>query len=243
MPSSSTRPDSSPSRSWWIRLSALALLLIAAAVFWGRQAAGFLEENLDQLTMWIEGQGIWGPVVFALGYVLATLLFIPGSLLTAAAGFVFGLGQGSLIVIVSATLGANLAFLLGRYAAREAIEKRLEGNRKFQKIDQAIAREGRKVVMLLRLSPVFPFSLLNYGLGLTGVGFRDYLIACVAMIPGTFLYVYYGYTAKSLAELAGGSDRGTGQWVFLMVGLLATLAVTAVVTRIARRALKEATDA
>ena len=223
-------------------LGGAALLLLALVLFWGKQAAGLLEANLDRLTTWVEAQGIWGPILFALGYILATLLFIPGSLITATAGFVFGLAKGTMVVVISSTVGATLAFLLGRHGARGAIEQRLEGNRRFKAIDQAIAREGRKVVILLRLSPVFPFSLLNYGLGLTGVRFRDYVVACIAMVPGTFLYVYYGYTAKSLTELAGGSDKGAGHWVFLGIGLLATLVVTAVVTRIARRALKEATD-
>ncbi|MCB1036001.1 MAG: TVP38/TMEM64 family protein [Acidobacteria bacterium] len=235
--------ESTPSRRRWIVAAVLAVAAIALALLWGRQAAGFLEQNLDRLTSWVEDQGIWGPVVFALAYVLATLLFIPGSLLTAAAGFVFGLVKGTALVLVAATVGACLAFLLGRHGARHAVERRLEKSDRFQAIDRAIAKEGRKVVMLLRLSPVFPFTLLNYGLGLTGVRFRDYLVACAAMAPGTFLYVYYGYTAKNLADLAGGGgERGAAQWIFLGVGLAATVAVTAVVTRIARHALKEAAD-
>ncbi len=235
-------PPPSVARFKSLGVAALLILLLTLSLFWGKQAAGLLEANLGRLTTWIEAQGIWGPIVFALGYVLATLLFIPGSLLTASAGFIFGLAKGTLLVFIAATLGATLSFLLGRHGARGLIERRLEGNRRFQAIDRAIAREGRKIVMLLRLSPVFPFSLLNYGLGLTGVRFRDYFVACIAMIPGTFLYVYYGYTAKSLTELGAGTDKGAGQWIFLAVGLLATLVVTAFVTRIARRALKEATD-
>lgn len=243
MSSSGSPSSGSPlSRGRIAALVVTGVVLIAGALLWGRQAAGFLEAHLGALTTWVEDQGIWGLAAFVVGYVVATLLFIPGSLLTAAAGFVFGLWKGTLVVIVAATLGACLAFLLGRTVARGRIEKRLESKERFQAIDRAVARDGFKVVALLRLSPVFPFSLLNYGLGLTGVRFRDYLAACIAMVPGTFLYAYYGYTAKSLAELAGGSERGAGQWIFLGVGLLATVAVTAFVTRIARRALEEAAD-
>jgi uncharacterized membrane protein YdjX (TVP38/TMEM64 family) len=202
---------------------------------------GLLQDNLSQLSTWLDGLGFWGPVIFALAYILATLLMVPGSLLTAAAGFLFGLAGGTALVLVAATVGASLAFQLGRTLARGAIQKRLAQNATFLAIDDAIAREGRKVVLLLRLSPVFPFSLLNYALGLTGVRFRDYLVACIAMVPGTFLYVYYGYTAKNLADLAAGGDGlDAGQWALLIVGLLATVAVTVVITRIARKALKEA---
>ena len=115
----------------------------------------------------------------------------------------------------------------------------------FASIDRAVEREGFKIVLLLRLSPVFPFNLLNYALGLTKVRVRDYVAACVGMIPGTLLYVYYGRLAGDVAALAAGAsaDRGAEYWTVLIVGLVATLAVTTVVTRIARAALQEATAA
>jgi len=98
---------------------------------------------------------------------------------------------------------------------------------------------------LLRLSPVFPFNLLNYALGLTKVRFGDYLIACIGMLPGSLLYVYYGALAGEVAALAGGEapEKGAGYFALLAVGLVATIAVTTVVTRSARRALDEATGA
>ncbi|MCH9649492.1 MAG: TVP38/TMEM64 family protein [Deltaproteobacteria bacterium] len=222
--------------------SAAALLALALAVVWGKQAAGLLAANLGSLTEWVEAQGKWGPIVFILGYVLAALIMIPGSLLTASAGFVFGLAKGTLVVAIASTLGACLAFVIGRYLARRVIEKKIATLPRFAAVDRAVGREGLKIVSLLRLSPVFPFSLLNYGLGLTGVRFRDYLVACLAMLPGSFLYVYYGVTAKNLADLAGGGAKGTGHWLFLGLGLAATVAVTAVITRLAKRALKEAVD-
>ena len=179
--------------------------------------------------------------MFVLGYAAATVAFVPGSILTLAAGAIFGLGKGTALVFIGATLGSTLAFLVARYLARGAIERRLEDQPRFSAIDRAVGRQGLKIVFLMRLSPVFPYNLLNYALGLTRVRLLDYLLACFGMIPGTFLYVYYGKALGSLAAVAGGAapERGTGDWVLLGVGLLATAVVTAFVTRIARRALDE----
>ncbi|MGH7534747.1 MAG: TVP38/TMEM64 family protein, partial [Gemmatimonadales bacterium] len=148
------------------------------------------------------------------------------------------------LVFIAATLGASAAFLVSRYLARGAIERRLAGNARFAAIDRAIGRQGRKIVLLLRLSPVFPFNLLNYGLGLTQVRFTDYLIASIGMLPGTVLYVYYGKVVGDVARLAGGVDlaKGPAYYAVLGVGLIATILVTTVVTRTARRALRELTD-
>jgi uncharacterized membrane protein YdjX (TVP38/TMEM64 family) len=219
---------------------ALALALLAALIVGGR----FLGGRLPELAAWIEGIGAWGPLAFIAGYAAATLAFAPGSLLTLAAGAIFGLGRGVLYTFIAATLGASGAFLVARYLARPAIERRLAAHPRFAAIDRAVARQGRRIVFLLRLSPVFPFNLLNYALGLTRVRFLDYLVASIGMIPGTLLYVYYGKVAGDVATLAAGAGvgRGPGYYVVLALGLLATVAVTAVITRTARRALKEATD-
>jgi uncharacterized membrane protein YdjX (TVP38/TMEM64 family) len=140
-------------------------------------------------------------------------------------------------------LGSSAAFLVSRHLARSAIEQRLAGNARFAAIDRAVSAQGRKIVFLLRLSPVFPFNLLNYALGLTNVRFVDYLIASLGMLPGTLLYVYYGKLAGDVAALAGGAavEKGAGYYAVLVLGLVATIVVTTIVTRIARRALKEAT--
>src|SRR6185295_6124938 len=123
--------------------------------------------------------------------------------------------------------GSSLAFLIARYVARRAIERRIAGNPKFAAVDRAVGREGFKIVALLRLSPVFPFNLLNYSLGLTRVSFLQYLAASIAMLPGTLLYVYYGKAAGSLAAVAGGvkTGKGAGYWLTLGIGLAATIAV------------------
>jgi uncharacterized membrane protein YdjX (TVP38/TMEM64 family) len=218
----------------------LAAVVIAALVVTLGRAAG---AHLQEFATWVEGLGAWGPVVFIGGYALATVAFAPGSILTLAAGALFGL-VGVLYVLVGASLGASAAFLIARYAARGAVERRLAGNARFAAIDRAIGREGRKIVLLLRLSPVFPFNMLNYGLGLTRVRFADYLVAMVGVLPGTLLYVYYGKLGGDVARLASGmsTPRGPGYYAVLALGLVATVVVTTIVTRTARRALKEATD-
>lgn len=217
-------------------LFGVVVVFALAAV--GRQLGGYLPRFAE----WIDGLGAWGPVLFVVGYAVATVAFVPGSVLTLAAGAIFGLLNGTIYVFVAATIGAALAFLVARHLARGVIEQRLEGNQRFGAIDQAVGREGFKIVVLLRLSPVFPFNLLNYALGLTGVRFHDYLLASIGMVPGTLLYVYYGKVAGDVARLSGGAQvQGAAYYGVLAIGLVATILVTAFVTRTARRALGEAT--
>ena len=184
---------------------------------------------------WIGKLGPWGPIIFIGIYVVATVFFIPGSVLTLGAGAVFGVVLGSVYVSISATLGATAAFLVGRYLARDAIARKIEKNEKFTTIDRAVAAEGWKIVFLTRLSPVFPFTLLNYAFGLTKVRLSHYVVASwIGMIPGTVMYVYLGSLVK---VSAGQRQRTTGEWLLYGVGLLATIVVTVFVTRIAKRAL------
>jgi len=192
----------------------------------------------------VERSGVWGPFVFVLGYAAATVAFVPGSVLTLAAGAIFGLAKGTVYVLVAATLGSSAAFLIGRYLARGAVEHRVRSNPRFAAIDRAVAAEGRRFVFLLRLSPVVPFNVLNYALGLTSVRFGDYLVASLGMIPGTLLYVYYGKLAGDLATVAGGAgvEKGPGYWAVLILGLVATVGVTMLVTRVSRRALRQTED-
>lgn len=222
-------------RPAWVRWGLLAAGLIALLV-----AGRSVGDLVPRFAAWVDGVGVWGPVVFVIGYAVATVAFVPGSLLTLAAGALFGLLEGTVYVFAGASTGAALAFLVSRYLARDAVERRLRGHPRFATIDRAIGREGLKIVTLLRLSPVFPFNLLNYALGLTRVRFVDYLVASLGMIPGTFLYVYYGKALGTLAAVAGGAEieRGAGYWVVLSLGLVATVVVTTFVTRIARRALR-----
>lgn len=218
---------------------ALLVAAVVGLIFIGRYVSGYL----PTFVTWVNSLGVWGPVVFIAGYVVAAVAFVPGSVLTLAAGAIFGLAKGVMIVFIAAVLGSAAAFLVSRYVARGAIERRLAGNTRFAAIDRAVGAHGRKIVFLLRLSPVFPFNLLNYGLGLTQVSFADFIIASVGMLPGTLLYVYYGKLAGDVAALASGSalEKGTGYYAVLLLGLVATVVVTTLVTRIARRALADVT--
>ncbi|QIZ73640.1 TVP38/TMEM64 family protein [Oxynema aestuarii AP17] len=170
-------------------------------------------------------------------YILATVLFIPGSILTLGAGVIFGIGLGSLYVFVAATVGAIVAFLIGRYLARSWVESQIKGNQKFKAVDDAVAREGLKIVVLTRLSPFFPFNLLNYAFGVTRVSLRDYAIGCLGMLPGTIMYVYIGSLAR-LATIGTDAQNSTGaETAFKIVGAIVTIFGTIYVTRVASKAL------
>ncbi len=224
-------------------VSLLKALATAAAVvgliLLGRRAGGVLPAFAEQ----VAGMGAWGAVVYVGAYVLGAVLLIPGSVLTLAAGAIFGLIQGTALVLVAATLGAAASFLLARYVARDYVE-RLIGTGRLATVDRALARKGFRLVFLLRLTPVVPYSLLNYSLGLTKVRFRDFLFASAGMLPGTVLYVYYGKVIGDVAALAAGAPvpRDLAYWIFVGVGLLATIALTLLVTRTARRALREESE-
>jgi len=217
---------------------ALGILVIVGLVILGRQldAQVLLRTALDR----IQGLGVWGPAVFIVLYVAATVLFLPGSVLTLGAGAVFGPLRGMVLVSVASTLGATAAFFVGRYLARGWVAGKIEGNGAFRTLDEAVAREGWKIVGLTRLSPVFPFNLLNYAFGITRVSPRDYILASwIGMLPGTLLYVYLGSLAGDLATLgAGRHARTPAEWALYVVGLAATASVTVFVTRIARAALR-----
>jgi pyruvate/2-oxoglutarate dehydrogenase complex dihydrolipoamide dehydrogenase (E3) component/uncharacterized membrane protein YdjX (TVP38/TMEM64 family) len=232
-----------PVESGGSRISAAKIAIGVAAlgglIYLGREVGAYVPRFAE----WVESLGAIGPVVFIAGYALAVVGFVPGSILTLAAGAIFGVLEGTLYVFLAATLGATGAFLVSRYLARRAVERRLDGNERFAAIDRAVGAQGRKIVFLLRLSPIFPFNLLNYALGLTRVRLVDYAFASLGMIPGTLLYVYSGKLAGDVAAVAGGAgvERGTGYYTVLGLGFVATVIVTVAVTRIARRALEDAT--
>ncbi|MCZ6602372.1 MAG: TVP38/TMEM64 family protein [Planctomycetota bacterium] len=214
--------------------------LVAAISILGPKALPYLRTFAE----WVEGLGFWAPIIYILGYATLTVVMVPGSPLTISAGPLFGILQGTLYAFLGATAGACSAFLVARYVARGAIERRLEGNAKFMSIDRAIRSRGFFLVLLLRLSPVFPFNLINVGLGLTKVRFHHFALASIGMLPGTLLYVYIGYAAGDIATaLSGQSERQKTifDYALLIMGLVATLVVTTWVTRLARNALKEAT--
>jgi uncharacterized membrane protein YdjX (TVP38/TMEM64 family) len=228
------------------RGTVLKIVLLVVVLAGVAAAIVFLDLNtyLRDVLDWIRGQGAVGVLVFIAVYIAATVLFIPGSILTLGAGFIYGLLYGSIYVSIASTLGATAAFLVGRYVARGWVASKVSGNERFSAIDDAVGREGWKIVGLTRLSPIFPFNLLNYAYGLTKVKLRDYFFASwIGMLPGTVMYVYVGTLAGDLATLgADERSRTVGEWILLIVGLLATVAVTIYVTRIARKALNRKVD-
>lgn len=215
-----------------------AIILLGGLVVAGRSLGMFV----PALASTVEGLGTLAPLVFIAAYVVATVALVPGSLLTLAAGAIFGLARGTLLVLAGATLGAGAAFLIARHVARGLVERRLQTSTRLAGLDAALQREGRKIVFLLRLSPIVPFSLLNYAMGVSSVRFADFLFGSVGMIPGTLLYVYYGKAAGDVAALAAGAapQRGPAHYLVLALGLAATLGATVLVTRVARRALTRA---
>jgi len=181
--------------------------------------------------------GVWGPVVFVFVYIVGTVFFVPGTILTLAAGAMFGMGVGLVTASIGSTIGASLAFLISRYLARDKIAVMAGQNQRFGAIDQAIAEGGWKIVALLRLSPVTPFSLENYLYGLTQIRFWPYVLTSwLAMLPGTGLYVYIGHVTGA----AMGSDwvRTPWEWTQLAIGLLATTVVMIYITKLSRSKLQ-----
>lgn len=232
-------------------------LIIAAALIAALILMSFVfpvREYLQQMLAALQSFGLWGLAILAASYVIACVLFIPGSILTIGAGFLaavlypeqalFALAVGTVAVSAGSVAGACAAFVLGRTLARDWVADKVSGNPRFRALDEAIGKSGLKMVFLVRLSPAFPFNMLNYMMGLTKVRFRDYLLGSwTGMLPGTILYVYIGTTAQSLTEVAAGGGEGgggTASTALLIVGLIATFLVVALVTRIAKRTLDEA---
>ena len=217
---------------WVLALLAVASLLVVLYFL-------DVQELIQVALAWISDLGPWGPVFFIVFYILATVLFLPGLIPTMAAGVLFGVIQGTLLVSISSISGATLAFLIGRYLAREWVATMIRGNQKFEAIDAAVAQEGWKIVGLTRLSPVFTFNLLNYAFGLTQVSLKHYFLASwMGMLPGTVMYVYIGSLAGDLATLGiGERSRTPAEWALYGVGLIATVVLTLYITRIAQRAL------
>ena len=211
----------------------LAGVLLIAVAAW--QTGAWLPEFVD----WVEGLGLYGPVIFVVVYALAVLAWVPGWWLTFAGGVLFDVLPATAYVFVGATLGSSLAFGCARYLARRPVERWLAGYERLDRMDRALSQHGLKIVFLLRLSPVFPYTPMNFLLGLTRVRFRDYLLASPGMLPGSLMYVYSGKLAGDMAHVVAGvpPERGPLGWALLALGLVATVALTLLVTRIARRAL------
>lgn len=231
-------PDSEAKRSGRAKLVALVLAVIALFA-----AFRFLpiDQYLGSFLEYVKSLGVWGPVILVVAYVLATIFMAPGVILTLGAGFAFGLFVGTLVVSVGSILGATAAFLIGRNFARDFVESQARRFPKFAAVDHAVQESGFKIVLLTRLSPLFPFNAINYLYGATNVSLKNYFFASwIGMLPGTIMYVYLGTAAKSLAQIVSrDAQGGLGPKILFGVGLLVTIVVTIYVTRIASRAMKE----
>ncbi len=211
-----------------------ALLVAMALVAF---APGVRQCTLATLN-WMEQLGVWGPIALILIYIIATVGMIPGTLLTVGAGALFGLWIGVLAVVIGSNLGAIAAFLLGRTLMHGWTEAIVARSPNIAVLDRAVAQQGFRIVMLTRLSPLFPFNLLNYAFGMTSVSFRDYVVAsAVGMLPGTILYVYLGAAAGSLAKLTTEAEGNVASRLWFAIGLVITLVLTVYLHRLAHTAL------
>jgi uncharacterized membrane protein YdjX (TVP38/TMEM64 family) len=219
----------------------VALIVIIMAFFLAMQFLP-IQQLLGNFNTWVALMGVGGIFIFIGVYAVATVLLAPGSILTIGAGFAFGLWKGFLAVSAGSTLGAALAFLVARFIARDRVEAIAKGNDKFRRIDNAIGKQGAKLIFLLRLSPVIPFNISNYFYGLTSVKFWQYvLVSWIGMIPGTFLYVYIGTASQAAVSAAASGEtvkHGWQYWALTSVGLAATVIATIWITKIARNALR-----
>ncbi len=219
----------------------LALVLpLAVLLLFGREAAA----RLPTFAAWVQSLGVWGPLAFVAGYGLAAVLLIPAVLLTISGGALFGFRRGVIYVSLGAALGALLAFLAARYVVRRFVEAYVMRHPRLAAIDRAVEAEGARLVFLLRLSPIVPFVLLNYVLGISRIRLRDYLLGTAGMLPAVAAYVYAGKVAGDLASLAAGaaSPRGPAYYVLMTVGLAATVLATVLITRAAARAVEARAD-
>eukprot|EP00029_Vermamoeba_vermiformis_P012212 TRINITY_DN7028_c0_g1_i1.p1 TRINITY_DN7028_c0_g1~~TRINITY_DN7028_c0_g1_i1.p1 ORF type:complete len:269 (-),score=29.11 TRINITY_DN7028_c0_g1_i1:53-859(-) len=227
----------------WIRLAILILFITAIVVLIVLFPTQVKTIFLDALN-WIQARAFWGAVVFVGIYVLATVLFLPASILTLGAGFIFKF-WGIIPVWIGATIGLTIAFLLGRTILRSWVEKSVEKYPKFKAVDAAIAEKGWIIVLLVRLSPVIPFNLLNYGLALTSVKFWQYFLASAGgIIPGTALYIYIGSLAGDLSEIAAGNvgpNLTTKIIIWVVSGVIIVVTVV-VISIIAKRAITKAVE-
>ena len=223
-------PPSARRRKWRL-LGILILAGIGLALYFRFPARA--QELLQLVLEQIKPLGFWAPVMFVLFYVVSCVAMIPGSVLTLGGGAIFGLVEGSIYVSIGATLGATAAFLSGRYFARDWVMAKIGAHPTFAALDQAVANEGWRIVLLTRLCAIFPFFLLNYGYGLTRVSMRHYVVATwIGIIPGSTVLVYVGSLAQTSAQTA--SPIG---WAWKTFALISVLVTTIYLTRVARRAL------
>jgi uncharacterized membrane protein YdjX (TVP38/TMEM64 family) len=198
-----------------------------------------LSDVIERVVLALAELGPWAPLLFILAYVLASVTLAPAFLLTLAAGAVFGLLRGTLLVYVGAVLGSSAVFAIASPLAHSRLLRWLDRDPRVAAVRAAVVGQGTWVMFLLRLSPVVPFVLLNYALALSGVRYRQFLAASVGMLPAIVMYVYYGKVVGDVAKLAAGvaPPRGPAYYALLVIGLVATIIATTLVTRAARKSI------
>jgi uncharacterized membrane protein YdjX (TVP38/TMEM64 family) len=213
----------------------VALLVIAAIVI----AYRFLpiSEWLKHFQTYVRGLGAIGYVVYIAVYAVCVVAFIPASILTLGAGAIFGFAGGTIVVVIGATIGATLAFLLARTVMRRRIEEMTRNNAKFRALDRAIASEGMKIVFLVRLAVVFPFTYINFAFGLTAIPLWRYVLATfLGIIPTTMAFVF---ASSAATKAATGETSNITKIVYITGGIIAII-VSVLIGRIATRAIKRA---
>lgn len=221
-----------------IKISLIITALVTASFIWP------IHEWMLSIISWVQASGVWGVLAFAIIYITAAVMLIPASILTLGAGFIYGPFWGTLLVSPVSVTAAFIAFSISRSRLRPWVAKKVSNNVHFEAVDAAVGEQGFKIVALLRLSPVLPFTFLNYILGLTGVKARHYVLASfIGMLPGTFLYTYLGSLVLNVSELTSAPDQGASQTqnIFMWIGFAVTVMVTIYITRLASRALKNET--
>ncbi len=224
--------------NWWkLGIGTLGVaVLIGLALWFGPH----LREEVVAFERWVTAQGVWGPIVFTAVMILLTSLFVPDSVLAAAGGAMFGLVVGTIVTVVAVVATQVVAFTISRHFLNDRVEEELARRPKLHAIRQAADREGLRLQLLLRLTPLSPV-LVSYIVGITRVGFRSFLIACVALLPGLFVEVYCGYAAKHMLRVSGNpGEHSTLHTTLTLVGLVFCILLLGYVTRIAHQALAEA---
>ena len=209
---------------------------VGALLLFGREAAA----RVPVFVAWVRALGFYGPAAFIAAFGIGAVLFFPASLLILAAGALWGVVLGTVYVMLGAALGSTMAFFAARYLVRGSVQRYVDRHPRLAAIDRAVEVEGLRLVFLLRLSPVVPFILLNYVLGISRVAYRDFLGGLIGMVPAVLMYAYAGRVAGDLATLASGAaaPRGAAYYTLIAVGLVATVAATILITKAAQRAVQ-----
>jgi uncharacterized membrane protein YdjX (TVP38/TMEM64 family) len=239
-PPHADEPASSRRAGAWLRhLTSRDWLVLAGILLWVLAViAGvrYLVPHVRSFMHWVEGYGWWGVAAIVAAYTVFALLFLPSSIICAMAGVLYGGHAATALMVLAGTLASSLSFLISRYALRDWVSRWLSRHPEMQAVEHAVNEKGWKAILLMRLTPVFPYQLKNYGLGLTAIGFWTYALwTTVGLIPGTAMITYASAAAASAAT------EGVGWRVRVLYGTLivaATLLVTFYATLIARRALR-----